>query len=71
MYFASENGTITYLMLNRVTLDQFEIDGSSAVQSLGMIGRSGGNVLIALSEDSSKILIYGYKILNEQFELID
>lgn len=71
VYFASENGTITYLMLNRVTLDQFEIDGSSAVQSLGMIGRSGGNVLIALSEDSSKILIYGYKILNEQFELID
>lgn len=65
VYFGSENGTISYLQLNRQTLEQFEVDGGSSVQSLGMIGRSGGNVLIVLNEDSSKILIYGYKILNE------
>lgn len=52
-------------MLNRTTLETFDVDGGSSVQSLGVIGRSGGNVLIALTEDSNKILIYGYKILNE------
>ena len=71
VYFGSESGTVSYLLLNRQTQETFEVDGGSPVQSLAMIGRSGGNVLIVLSEDSSKILIYGYKILNEQFELID
>ena len=31
VYFGSEDGSVTYLMLNRTTLERFDVDGGSSV----------------------------------------